>query len=142
MILGYILSLFFKILLTIVFLVTYKPKEKKSLHSNSEVFCLKRKKNHLWKRYLSTRSSVDLSNFKLVNNQLRNLTCNLRKDYEKKLVQGVKSRPKAFWQYINSRTKICPSVIELVSSDGSVIHSDIEMVTLFNEYFSSIFTCA
>ena len=76
---------------------TYRPKEKKSLYSNSEVFYLKRRKNHLWKKYLSTHSSVNLSNFKLVNNQLRSLTRNLRKDYEKKLVQGVKSRPKAFW---------------------------------------------
>ena len=85
---------------------TYKPKEKKSLYSNSEVFNLKRRKNHLWKRYLSIRSAADLSNFKSVNNQLRSLTRNLRKDYEKRLSQGVKSRPKAFWQYVNSRTKI------------------------------------
>jgi len=31
------------------FVPTYKPKEKKSLYSNSEVFSLKRKKNQLWK---------------------------------------------------------------------------------------------
>ena len=71
---------------------TYKPKEKKSLYSNSEVFCLKRKKNHPWKKYLSTCSSVDLSNFKFVNNQLRGLTSHLRKDYEKKLVHDVKNQ--------------------------------------------------
>ena len=120
---------------------TYKPKEKKSLYSNSEVFCLKKKKNHLWKKYLSTHSS-DLSSFKLVNNQLRSLTHLLRKEYRKKLVLDVKTRPKAFWQYINSRTKnlICPTVTELISPDGSVIHSDFEMATLFNEYFSSGFT--
>ena len=108
---------------------TYKPKEKKSLYSNSEVFSLKRKKNHLWKKYLSTRSLIDLANFKSVNNQLRSLTRNLRKDYEKNLAQGVRSRPKAFWQYVNSRTKVRPSVTELVSSDGSAIHSDTEMAT-------------
>ena len=64
---------------------TYKQKEKKNLYCNSEVFCLKRKKNQLWKKYLLTRSSADLSNFKSINNQLRNLTRNLRKDYEKSL---------------------------------------------------------
>ena len=117
---------------------TYKPKEKKSLYSNSEVFSLKRRKNHLWKRYLSTHSAADLSNFKSVNNQLRSLTHNLRKDYEKQLSQGVKSRP---WQYVNSRTKICHSITELLSADGSAIHPDTEMATLFNEYFSSVFTC-
>ena len=69
------------------------------------------------------------------------MTCNLRKDYEKQLVQGVKSRPKVFWQYVKSKTKICPSITELVSSDGSVTHSDTEMATHFNEYFSSVFAC-
>ena len=92
---------------------TYKPKEKKSLYSNSEVFSLKRRKNHLWNRYISTCSAADLSNFKSLNNQLRSLTHNLRKDYEKRLSQGVKSRPKVFWQYVNSRTKICHSITAL-----------------------------
>ena len=68
--------------------------------SNSEVFCLKRKKNHLWKKYLLTCSSANLSNFKSINNQIRNLASNLRKDFEKSLMQGVKSILKAFWRYI------------------------------------------
>ena len=97
--------------------------------------------NHFWKKYLSTRRPGDLINFKSVNNQLRSLTRNLRKDYEKKLVQGVRSRPKAFWKYVNSRTKVEPGITELVSTDGSAIQSDIDMATHFNEYFSSVFTC-
>ena len=81
MILGYIL-IFKSVFQDIVdhCVPTYKPKEKKSLYSNSEVLCLKKKKNHLWKRYLSTRSSVDLSNFKLVNNQLRSSQKRLQKE--------------------------------------------------------------
>ena len=118
----------------------YKQKEK-NLYCNTEVFCLKRKKNQLWKKYLLTCSSADLSNFKSINNQLRNLTCNLRKDFEKSLVQGVESRPKAFWRYVNSRTKIRPSITELLTSDGSTVYSDPEMATIFNDYFSTFFTC-
>ena len=57
----------------------YKQGEKKNLYSNSEVFSLKRHKNKLWKMYLSTYSPTDLSNFKIVNNQLRNLTHNLKR---------------------------------------------------------------
>ena len=34
------------------------PRRRKA-YSNSEVFCFKKKKNHLWRRYLSTRSSVE-----------------------------------------------------------------------------------
>ena len=36
---------------------------------------------------------------------------------------------------------MCPSVTELVSSNGSVIHANTDMATHFNEYFSSMFTC-
>ena len=40
---------------------------------------LRKHKNKLWKKYLSTCSPTDLSNFKKVNNQLRNLTRNLKR---------------------------------------------------------------
>ena len=36
---------------------------------------------------------------------------------------------------------MCPSVTELVYSDGSVIYSNTDIVTHFNEYFSSMFIC-
>ena len=119
---------------------TYKQREKKSLYSNSEVFSLKKHKNRLWKRYLSTRCPVDLSNFKLANNQLRSLTRNLKKNYESQLIQNIKSKPKAFWQYVNSRVKTRPGITELLRSDGSIASSDVEMATMFNDYFSSVFT--
>ena len=120
---------------------TYKLREKKSLYSNSEVFSLKKHKNKLWKRYFFTRNPVDLSNFKLVNNQLRSLTHNLKKNYESQLIQNIKSKPKAFWQYVNSRVKTRPGITELPCFDGSTASSDAEMATMFNEYFSSVFTC-
>jgi len=81
------------------------------------------------------------SNFKLVNNQLRSLTCNLKKNYEKHLAQNIKSKPKAFWQYVNSKVKTRPNITELLRSNGTIASSDMEMATMFNNYFSSVFTC-
>ena len=52
----------------------------------------------------------------------------------------MNSRPKAFWRYINSRIKIHPNIAELLCSDGSTVCSDAEKATIFNEYFSSVFT--
>ena len=118
---------------------TYKQR-KKSLYSNAEMFSLKKQKNKLWKRYLFTRSPSDLSTFKSVNNQLRSLTRNLKRNYKRQLIQNIKSKPKAFWQYINSKVKTCPSITELLLSDGTTSSSDTEMANLFNDYFSSIFT--
>ena len=116
---------------------TYIPKERKNLYATPEVFILKKKKNKLWKKYCLTHSPSD---FTSANNELRSLTCNLRKNYEQHLVQNVKSKPKAFWQYINSRLKIRPSTSELLSPSGSTVCSDFEMAALFNDYFSSVFT--
>jgi len=57
-------------------------------------------------------------------------------------VQNIDSKPKAFWQYIDSRSqlKICPSISEILSPSGSTVCSDSEKASLFNDYFSSIFT--
>ena len=100
---------------------TYKPKERKNLYTTPEVFNLKRKKNKLWKKYRSTRSQHDLSNFELVNNELRSLTRNLRKNYEEQLVQNAHTKPKTFWQYINSWLKVRPSISELFAPDDSSV---------------------
>ena len=46
----------------------------------------------------------------------------------------------AFWQYVNSKVKICPIITELLYSDGTVTCSDLEMATLINNYFQ-VFMC-
>ena len=55
-------------------------------------------------------------------------------------MQNAHSKPKAFWQYINSRLNVRPSISELLAPDGSSVSSDSEMATLLNNYFSSVFT--
>ena len=65
----------------------------------------------------------------------------MKKHYEKQLIQNIKSKPKAFWQYVNSKIKTRPSITELLRSDGTAASSDAEMATMLNDYFSSVFTC-
>jgi len=104
------------------------------------VFILKKMKNKLWKRYLLTHCPSDLSNFKSVNDQLKSLTHNLKKDHERQLAHSANSNPKAFWHYINSKMKIQPVISELFCPDGSSVSSDEDTPTLFNNYFASVFT--
>ena len=48
---------------------------------------------------------------------------------------------KAFWQYINSRIKTCPSIDKLYCPDGSITFQfHPQMAKLLNDYFSSVFT--
>ena len=53
----------------------------------------------------------------------------------------MKSKPKAFWQYVTSKVKTCPSIKELLCSDGTATSPDAELATMLNDYFSSVFTC-
>ena len=59
----------------------------------------------------------------------------------KQLIQNIKSKPKVFWQYVNSKVETRPNITELFRSDGTAANSDTEMATMLNDYFSSVFTC-
>jgi len=92
------------------------------------------KKKNKWKKFASSCSPLDLSNLKKVRNELRKLTRDLRKDFEKHLVSNVGTKSKAFWQYINSRIKTRPSIDtidELCCPDGSITSSHPEIAKLF-----------
>ena len=58
-----------------------------------------------------------------------------KKTYEEQLIQKIKSKPKAFWQYVNSKVKTRPNITKLLCSDGTAVNSDAEMAPMFNDYF-------
>jgi len=56
------------------------------------------------------------------------------------LAMNIESKPKVFWKYVNSRVKTRPTIEEWCKSDGTTTSLHPEMVNLFNDYFSSVFT--
>ena len=52
----------------------------------------------------------------------------------------MRSNPKRFWHYVNSKTKIKSSVPNINLPDGNVATTDFEKASAFNTYFSSVFT--
>jgi len=124
----FIIQIYFqRLLIKNTFLHIYKLKERKNLYTTQEVFNLKKKKNKLWKRYRSTYSQNDLSNFKSVNNELKSLTRDVKKNYVWKTVSTkccqLILNLKAFWQYINSRLKIRPNISKLITPNRSSVSS-------------------
>ena len=61
-------------------------------------------------------------------------------NYEKKLVEGMKSNPKKFWQYVRTKTKIKDSIPCIRSETGEIITENAAKAELFNNYFKSVFT--
>ena len=81
------------------------PRKKHNIYMTAEALRLKNKKTRLWRRYARTRSSYDHSAFVQSKNKLRNLTRNLRADYESRIANGSKNNPKTFWRYVKSKLK-------------------------------------
>jgi len=94
----------------------------------------------LWNKYIHSKSRNDYNNYSQVRNELRNLTRQLRSNYENKLVSGAKENPKTLWKYINSQLKVHPSIDSLHGPDNTVLNSDSDKCELLNDYFASGFT--
>ena len=56
------------------------------------------------------------------------------------MARDAKINPKRFYQYVNERRKVRPTIGTLVDNDGNETRNDQEKATLLNEYFASVFT--
>ena len=90
----------------------------KSPYTNHKVIDLKHKKESLLRKYCFTGYHLDYFKFTQARNSLRSLTCTLRTKLESKVANNVKSNPKAFWSYVNSKIKVKASIPTLVD-DGT-----------------------
>ena len=83
---------------------------------------------------------IDHQRYANVRNQLRALTRSLRANLEQDIAARVKSNPKCFWNYVNSKLKTRSTLNVLKRSDGSPVIDDVAKADLLNEYFCSVFT--
>ena len=52
----------------------------------------------------------------------------------------MKRNPKAFYNYVNSKTKTRTGIPPLDAGDGSRAENDIDKAEVLNKYFGSVFT--
>ena len=64
----------------------------------------------------------------------------MQKDFGKKLVNGLKNDPKAFWRYANSKLKSKDKISQLKKANGTSTDNDKEKADELNTFFSSVFT--
>ena len=61
---------------------------------------------------------LDYIRFTQKHNLLRSLTRSLRLNFENQLAKNVKTNPKYFWDYVNSKIKAKTGIATLMSSNG------------------------
>ena len=63
-----------------------------------------------------------------------------RKRYEQGIVETVKENPKAFWSYVNSKTKMKSGISDLKDENGELRSSDVDKANILSNFFASVFT--
>ena len=113
---------------------------RRSMYLTSIALQLRKLKNILWQKYVTTNDPVDIARFRLCRNKLRQMTRELRSQFEVQLVTGVKANPKAFWRYNNSRMKTEPRIGDLRDPSGQLVSEGELKAGLLNTFFASVFT--
>ena len=121
------------------FIPKYVPTEdrRKKLWMNRTALSLHKKKRHAWMKYKQTKSYADHVRATQLKNELSRLTHSLCGEFERDLARNVKTNPKAFWWYCNSKLKNKARLGDLKNTEGAVVQGDKGNEDLLNKYFAS-----
>ena len=114
--------------------------KRKQLWMNRDAIILHKKKKDAWNHYKRTKDKHDYIRANQLKNDLSKLTRHLCREFEKDLARNMKTNPKAFWRYCNTKLKTKPRIGDLVNSEGQPTHVDLEKADILNKYFASVFT--
>ena len=117
-----------------------KPRARKNVYITGKAMKLKRRKAALWSAYMSSKDPIDFARYCTIRNKLRSLTRKLRANFEKLISKELKSNPKVFWKYTNSRLKTKPGIEDLKDEKGFLCSDDHTKAQILNNFFSSVFT--
>ena len=102
--------------------------------------CVKRK-YYAWLRYKDQRSYGRYMAYVKVRNRVAKSLRKIKREYEKNLCKKIKRNSKAFYMYINSKTKAKSSVLRVKSKDGIVTSNNLETAHELNQFFQSVYVC-
>lgn len=117
-----------------------KQKSNKPLWWNIKIQRARKHRLRAWQKQKKTKIYEDYISYKRASNKAMKEVKKAKKKYEKKLAKNIKSNPKAFFKYANSKRKVRDRVGPLVDEDGNTISDDTTTANILNNFFSSVFT--
>ena len=88
-------------------------------------------------RYKITGLELDLFHCRSKQRQVKKITRQAKRGYEKDMAKNIKHNSKAFFQYIRGKEQVKTSLGPLRNGTGRVVSDESEMAGLLNWYFSS-----
>ena len=98
---------------------------------------VKRLQYKLYKKYPSQKNYLLYVD---ARSKVSNYTRNIKRKKEKNIAKDIKSNPKAFYQYISSKTSKKDKISDLEKPDGEITSNDQEKSEVLNNFFTSVFT--
>jgi hypothetical protein len=117
-----------------------KGRKRKTLVPSTMLDKIKQKRA-AFKTYKKQPTKQNYNLYAKARNQVKWESTKLVKTREHNLAKEAKINPKAFYQYVNSKTKPKEAVSNLLRDDGSLTQNDSEKADVLNKFFGSVFTC-
>ena len=117
-----------------------KERNKKKLWMNRAAMRKLKRKYSAWKRYCDTEEYTDYVCAQNEKKELSKMTKKLCKDFEHEISKNIKTNPKAFWRYVQSKVKSRSSIPDLKAEDGSELTDAREKAEELNNFFASVLT--
>ena len=111
-----------------------------SVTFDDNLHCLLKDKRYLFKIYKKYKTKKAQYNYNLARNKVTFKIKKLKKEKENKIAKNIKLNPKAFYQYVASKTVKREGIHDLINNDGNIVSNDKEKCDILNSYFSSVFT--
>ena len=107
---------------------------------SSEIRNIIQEKQKVFIRFKITGLELDLYNYRSKQRQVKKITRQAKREYEKDMAKNIKYNNKAFFKHIRGKEQVRTSVGPLRNIVGRVVSDESEMAGLLNRYFSSTFT--
>ncbi|XP_021376032.1 uncharacterized protein LOC110464894 [Mizuhopecten yessoensis] len=96
-------------------------------------------KHRAWTKYLHCKTAENYEEVKNARHRTAKALKKSMKNYEKGLADNIIANPKAFWKYVNSKTKTQSTINKVTKTDGTLTTNDKETAETLNNYFASVF---
>ena len=120
---------------------TIRPKnaKKKPIWLNRMTRDKLKLKKQAWKKYQISQTNTDYNSYARARNQAKTVVRQAMKLHEKQIATNARDNPKAFWSYINSKSKTSTRIPDL-AKNGSTATTDQDKANVLNTFFTSVFT--
>ena len=119
---------------------TSKQTKKRSLVFEDSLVHLTKMKRIQFKIYKRFPNMTNYKAYVQARSNVTKYTKRMKRMKENKIAKNIKKNTKAFYQYINSKTKKRDKIGDLKKSDGQATSNDMEKASELNNFFTSVFT--